>query len=113
MTLLGDSLLFSSNVYIAALTCHCSFQCSLNYILACNVVAPDSTGVLTLSNHGRNINCTATIIYPEAVTIETVNVGTTLELPKPTLDVGIMHKVGLEKTFSVRFTMQVPAFDNF
>ncbi|XP_013385648.1 corticotropin-releasing factor-binding protein [Lingula anatina] len=54
------------------------FQVTVRFVRnhqPCNVLSMFDTGVYTLYNYGRRINCTFSIIYPEAVQILSLNVG--------------------------------------
>lgn len=44
---------------------------------ACNVILQDPSGVYTLRNYGRRVNCTASIMFPESFRVLSTNIGST------------------------------------
>ena len=48
---------------------------SLFLFTACNVILQDPSGVYTLRNYGRRINCTASIMFPESIRMLSTSIG--------------------------------------
>ncbi|XP_052084320.1 corticotropin-releasing factor-binding protein-like [Mytilus californianus] len=58
----------------------------------CNVVSSTETGIHTLKNFGSRRNCSVSIIYPETVKLDSVDVGVTPKHALMEADFGITNK---------------------
>lgn len=57
------------------LLCYNFLVANLPFQTACNVILQVPQGLYTLKNHGRPINCTASVLFPTSLTLLNMDVG--------------------------------------
>ncbi|XP_076045443.1 corticotropin-releasing factor-binding protein [Oratosquilla oratoria] len=58
----------------------------------CNILVDDVSGVYTLRNHGKRVNCSITTIFPASVSLLQLSVGAVGRVPNRAFETGVLYR---------------------